>query len=216
LINKLASLLPKPLKSLAVRFDTRPIETVEALTEFAQTRASYVSQTALFGYLKARMGTRFPVYFEDEEFSASIRAAAARVYASGLSDLTVFCVATAGAESRLDRDQASGLARACYSTGLKRALTEIESGQLEADAVRDFDNRLAETVWDSAAQAGNAFSGSEADLVRYAPVVEEFKQLDREIVSNSIRFRWRDVREQFRKRVDPEALCRAWLDADRS
>jgi hypothetical protein len=43
-------------------------------------------------------------------------------------------------------------------------------------------------------------------LLRYAPIVDEFKELDREIVRNSIRFRWRDVRAQLRRRLRPEAF----------
>ena len=75
MLKKFAEMLPNPLKALAIRFDKSPIDSVDGLAEFARTRSSYVAQTSLYGYLKARMGTRFPVYFEDEVFSVSIRAA---------------------------------------------------------------------------------------------------------------------------------------------
>jgi hypothetical protein len=65
----------------------------------------------------------------------------------------------------------------------------------------------------AARQGAGAFAGSERDLVRHAPVIEDFKRLDGEIVGSSIRFRWRDVREQFGKRVDGAAVCRAWLES---
>ena len=52
----------------------------------------------------------------------------------------------------------------------------------------------AATDWAAAAAGEAAFAGSAADLVRVAPVAEEFKALDRPIVRNSMRFRWREVR----------------------
>jgi hypothetical protein len=80
-----------------------------------------------------------------------------------------------------------------------------------ADALTDFVARSAATHWASSVEGVAAFAGSENDIIRFAPVVDEFKALDREIVSNSIRFRWRDIREQLRKRIDAEGVCDDWL-----
>ena len=55
-----------------------------------------------------------------------------------------------------------------------------------------------------------AFAGSIDDLIRNAPVVDEFKALDAPIVRNSIRFRWRDVREELRRRLDAAAVAADW------
>ena len=79
------------------------------------------------------------------------------------------------------------------------------------DATEKFRLRVESTDWDKAAQGENAFGGSARDLVRYAPVVDEFKELDGAIVANSIRFRWQDVRRQLRKRLDAEGLSDDWL-----
>ena len=54
------------------------------------------------------------------------------------------------------------------------------------------------------------FSGSAADVVRFAPVSEEFKALDRTIVENSTRFRWIGVRDQLARRLDAAAVCADW------
>lgn len=45
-------------------------------------------------------------------------------------------------------------------------------------------------------------------------VINEFKELDREIVTNSIRFRWRDVRETCRRRVDGDEIARDWENSE--
>lgn len=206
----LTAFLPKSLRALAIRFDRSPIDAVDVLTEFTRTRASYVAQTSLYGYLKARMGTRFPEYFEDEVFSTSIRIASVNLFVSCLGDLTVYAVAIAGGDRRLGEAEAAALARHCFKHGMERALADLAPEWVPDNAFRDFANRAAGTLWANAARGAAAFAGSEKDIIRFAPVVDEFKALDQEIVSNSIRFRWRDIREQLQKRVDAEGVCNDW------
>jgi hypothetical protein len=52
------------------------------------------------------------------------------------------------------------------------------------------------------------FSESPAALVRWAPIAPELKQFDQEIVENSIKFKWRDVRRDLGKRLDAAAVAR--------
>ena len=79
-----------------------------------------------------------------------------------------------------------------------------------ARVISDFASRSGLTDWDAAGVGETAFSKSPNALVEFAPVVDEYKEADREIVMNSIRFRWRDVREQLRKKIDPEAIVQDW------
>lgn len=216
MLSTVAAFLPKPFKALAVRFDRSPIDSMEALIDFDRTRASYVAQTSLYGYLKTRMGTRYREFFEDDVFSVSIRMAAAKLFVSCLGDLTVFSVALTGRAGRLDPNQAAALARHCFVEAMERTLADMAPDMVPGHAIPDFAARCAETNWANSALSTVAFSGSEEDIVRFAPVVDEFKALDREIVSNSIRFRWRDVREQLRKRLDAEGVRDAWLSLDTS
>lgn len=209
-IRQVWSALSGPVSALKVRFDKSPIDSPDSLSEFVRTRAAYISQTSLYGYLKARMGTQYRVYFEDETFSAVIRAAALKLFVSCTGDLSVFAVATAGRDGRLQASEMTALARHCFATALERTLSDEDRRLLPPELVAAFERRTESTYWSNAAVGENAFSGSGADLVRYAPVIDEFKALDEEIIRNSIRFRWRDVREQFRRRVSPEALCRRW------
>ncbi len=211
--GKLAALvdsIPRPLKALAIRFDKSPIDNVESLTEFTRTRASYVAQTSLYGYLKTRMGTRYREFFEDEVFSVSIRVAAAKLFVSCHGDLSVYAAAVAGRDAPSAPEEAAALAVHCFRHGLERALAEVPPDMVPGDAIDDFAARCAETHWANAAQGAAAFAGSQKDIIRFAPVVEEFKTLDEEIVTNSIRFRWRDIREQLRKRIDSDCVLNDW------
>jgi len=193
-------------RGVSTRFDRSPIGSVESLTGFVGTRSAYVAQTALYGYLRTRMGTQYREIFQDEAYSVSMRQSAAQLFVSCLGDLTVFAVATAAAEGRLTQEQAAALAEQCFETGARRTLTESNTTVSIEEAVAAFRDRAGKTRWPDAAVGDAAFVNSPDDLVRFAPVIDEFKDLDREIVTNSIKFKWRDVREQFRKRVDPEGI----------
>lgn len=200
-------MLRGPLRALRERFDRSPVDSVEALTKFVHTRAAFVSQTALHGYLKARMGTQFQKFFQDDTFSQSIRIAAIKLFVSCAADLAVFAAATAARDRALDASEAEALARHCFRQAVRRCLEADDMQHVPAEAFGAFDARIAGTIWANAALGEHAFDQSAADLVRFAPVVEEFKRQDALIVRNSIRFRWRDVREQLRTRIVAEAVC---------
>ena len=183
--------LPVP-RVLKLRFDRSRLETIGSLIEFIHTRSSYIAQTSLHGYLKTRMGTSYRQWFEDDSFSQSIRIASVRVFLSCLSDLTVFSVATAGRQTAVDDASLKALADHAFR---KAALAGL-AGQPERDDLdatfEAFDRRTATENWRTAAEGRSAFSGSEVDLVRYAPVIDEYRELDR------------DNRDQF----DPLSMAR--------
>lgn len=201
---------PQILRALTLRFDRSPFDTVDKLIEFVQTRAAYVAQTSLYGYLKTRMGTRYRVMFEDDIYAGSINFAKWRIYASCLSDLAVFAAATTRDRSGLSQTEAAELARYCFENAVKNTFHEAEDPDLESQIIENFSRRLDAVDWTSAGEGENAFGQSPVDLIKWAPVVDEFKDLDSEIVINSTRFRWRDVRDQLRKRIDASAIAAEW------
>lgn len=208
--GRVATVVAALRASLEDRFFPRPIGSVDALERFVGTRAAYVAQTSLYGYLKTRMGTRYPEHFNDPVFALSIRAAAVRLFASCAADLTVYAVAVTGAEGRLDAAASAGLAQHCFGGALAAGLGASAGEELPADAPARFAGRAQRTLWAGAARGLDAFAGSADDLIRFAPVTDAFKALDRDIVRNSIRFRWLDVRGQVNRRVDGAAVCADW------
>ena len=206
----IASVPSRWRRFFAIRFDNSRIQTVDNLVEFIQTRAAYVAQTSLYGYLKTRMGTRYRQIFEDEEFLPSINSAKWRTYAACLSDLAVFAAATAGIEDGLSDREITELARYCFKTAVRQTFDDAEADKMRSEIAARFDKRISSVVWHDAAAGEKAFTSSPLELINSAPVAEEFKQLDKEIVTNSIRFRWRDVREQLRKRIGREAIRTDW------
>lgn len=210
MILSLLQTLSGPFKSIAERFDRTPIESVENLYLFARTRASFVAQTSLFGYLKARMGTQFREYFTDDIFAHAIQASSVKVFVSCLSDLTVYVVANVADSGRLTNTEAEAMARQCFDLGMRGGLVDIDRKMVPADARERFEQRLRETDWSAATAGDVAFALSPGDLTRFAPVIDDFKKLDRKIVATSIGNKWREVRTSFRDRAVPDRIAIDW------
>jgi hypothetical protein len=192
------------------RIDRRPITSVERLIEFNQMRGAYVAQTSLYGYLKTRMGTKYVQLFQDDTFAASIDKAKWAVFASCLADLSVFSCALVQQDSDLDRDGAADLAIHCFSRAVDRTFESGVRQSVGDPAIAAFQARACLADWHDAAEGENAFGRSPIDLIAFAPVIDEFKELDSEIVMNSMRFRWRDVRQQLRRRLSAAEISEDW------
>jgi len=77
-----------------------------------------------------------------------------------------------------------------------------------ADAISAFDARLAETDWSGTAASRDNFTRSPGAVVKWAPIADELKKYDVEYVENSVKFAWANIRRQFEKRLDRDALTR--------
>jgi hypothetical protein len=161
------------------------------------------------------MGTRYPHVFQDDVFIASVDIAKLHIYAACLSDLAIFAVSRvlqdfpAGpAACLLDTETCRALALHCFERGL--ADNTEQAGAVAAfspeEALADFRRRLAFWDWAGGAQGRAIFTESPAALVRWAPIAQALKRHDEEIVENSIKYTWRDVRQALDKRVDGAAV----------
>lgn len=185
----------------------QPLDTVDALADFVSARSAYVSQKKLYGYLKTRMGTRYPTMFEDEQFIASINIAKAHIFAACLSDMTLFAVADVGAQGRLSREGKDALARLCFRRGLDANAAQLAHADAAASWNETFEARLADVQWDNVAAGGDVFGTSPAALVEWAPIAPQLKAHDREIVENSLKFAWIEIRRDYRRLVDRAAIA---------
>lgn len=209
LLTKVLAFLPEFAARFRIRRDSGPIDSVEALSTFVSTRSAFVAQKTLYGYLKTRMGTRYPSMFEDDVFASSIDIAKMHVFAACLSDLALFAASRALQGESADQSAYRGLALHCFRRGLRD--NEEQSLDTEgfslAEALAEFERRLAFYDWGSGLPAPELFTASPAALYEWAPIAPQLKRDDKEIVQNSIRFTWRDVRVQLDKRIDPAAIA---------
>jgi hypothetical protein len=195
---------------LKTRRDVSPIDSTPALQQFIATRATYLAQKTLYGYVKTRMGIRYPAMFEDKDIIASLNIAKLHVFAACLSDLSIYAVAVALRGRPLGNDDRQELARRCYAAGLRELIPDAPAAFSVQDYIGEFDRRLAETDWQNGALQPENFTLSPAALFRWAPIADQLKKFDSEIVENSVKYAWRDIREQFQKRVDAPAIYADW------
>ena len=187
----------------------RPVNDPASLERFLYTRASYVAQTSLYGYLKARAGTRYPELFADDVFAGSINNAKWQIWLACLADL---CVYTGGLVFRrvaVRSEDVTRLMMQALDAILDEAGIPADAGPEFAAAVEAARQRVRKTQWALISDDATPFSESPLALVQWAPVIDEFKRLDEEIVSNSVRFRWQEVRRDLRASLDAEALLAA-------
>ena len=191
-----------------------PINDLESLKYFLQTRASYIAQTSLYGYLRTRAGMRYPELFDDDVFVVSINGAKWHMWLACLSDLAVYCGGMLRAKApgspadigRLMQEMVEDILR---ETGIPEdADKEFPE---HAERVR---GRLKHVNWNAVTDDEGPFSHSPEALVRYAPVMEELKQLDAEVVKNSVRFHWQEIRRHVREHMDADAVLTAARDAN--
>ena len=186
--------------------ETHPIDTEAELCRFVATRASLVAQKTLYGYLRTRIGTRYPEAFREPDFARSIDIAKLHVYAACLSDLSIHAIARALADPRVDDESRRALATASLRSGLDdNARSFVESFSRE-DAETAHQARLAAVDWTRAATGRESFGTSPAALVRWAPIAPELKRHDEEIVENSMRFAWQEIRADLERRLDAGAI----------
>lgn len=183
------------------------ISTVAQLGDFIATRAAFVSQKTLYGYVQTRMGMEYARNFQDDVFLASLNIAKMHVFAACLSDLTIYTVAEALAGIRTSHETSRAIARHCFRSAIEENMKFAPTKRWAPDAISEFEERLKDTIWEFGALKPENFTRSPRALVRWSPIAPELKQHDTEIVENSIKFAWLDVREDFRRRVDRQAIA---------
>lgn len=183
------------------------ISTVADLCEFAATRAAFVSQKTLYGYVQTRMGMEWSKAFQEKVFATSLNIAKMHVFAACLSDLVIYAVAEALAGARFDDETRCAVARHCFRSAINENMKFAPTLHWASDAIEEFDARLVDTIWNIGALMPENFTRSPLALVRWAPIAPELKRHDTEIVENSIKFTWLGVREDFRRRLDRDAIA---------
>ena len=175
----------------------KKIKNLDDLENFIQTKAAWVSQVTLYGYLKTRMGTRYVLHFDNDEFIGSVNLAKWNIYSTALQDLTFFVFSYLKVNfnySDLDRSKEIFL----------KILDDEISNKMPLDIVehtkKTFDERLRNISWENYCN-DLPFNPSALSLYKWAPIAEELKTLDRKIVLNSVILKWDVVKKEFKERI---------------
>jgi len=174
-----------------------PLDSASSYENFMGTRSAFIAQKSLYGYLKTRMGMKYPKMFDDQEFVDSINIAKWNIYAACLSDLAVFMTANTLLQSG-DKEEVLQIARTLHGNCV-RSRFDMDEFAGDPDAlITEFANRLALVDWSTASKFDGAFRTSPKALMHWSPIADELKKFDEPLVHNSIKFSWQAKRREFR------------------
>ncbi|NIA69957.1 hypothetical protein HBA54_15240 [Pelagibius litoralis] len=209
LLKMALNFVPDFVARLTVRRDSGPLDSLDSVCSFVSTRSAFVAQKTLYGYVKTRMGTRYPSMFENDVLISSVNIAKMNIFAACLSDLAIYAATRTLRDASPDGAVYRDLALRCFKRGLSDNEEQVLSTNAfsPSEALAAFEQRLAFQDWYGGLPAPELFTASPAALFKWAPIAPELKRQDKEIVENSIRFTWRDVRAQFEKRIDAAGVA---------
>ena len=173
------------------------IDNLDKLEEFIQSKSAWVTQVTLYGYLKTRMGTRYVLHFDNDEFMKSVNLAKWNIYAVALQDLIFFTF------SHLKKNlnyQDVDKAKEIFFKILDDEITNKMPLEIIEEAKKIFYERLQNINWDNYCN-DLPFNPSALSLYKWAPIADELKVLDRKIVLNSVILKWDVVKKEFKERI---------------
>jgi len=174
------------------------ISNLDELEDFIQSKSAWVTQVTLYGYLKTRMGTRYVLHFENDEFMASVNLAKWNIYAVALQDLTFFTFSYL--KNNLNYQEVDK-AKEIFLKILDDETTNKMPLDIIEEAKKNFNERLQKINW-STYYNDLPFNPSALSLYKWAPIADELKQLDRKIVLNSVILKWDIVKKEFKERAN--------------
>ena len=173
------------------------ISNLDDLENFIQTKSAWVSQVTLYSYLKTRMGTRYVLHFENDEFMSSVNLAKWNIYSVALQDLTLFTFSYLNKNFNYND---TIKAQEIFFKILDDEVSNKMPINIIEDAKKNFNERLQKINWTNHYD-DLPFNPSALSLYQWAPIADDLKTLDRKIVLNSVILKWDIVKKEFKERI---------------
>ena len=172
----------------------KSINSKKDLQKFIQQRSAHVTQTTLYGYLKTRIGVKFTAMVDDEVFSKSINIAKWNIYMTALADCAFYAFSYLISEKNLKENDCKEIYLDIIENEKANGLTD----EIYLRAKQEFLNRYDKIDFNKY-YLENPFKESCLALYNWAPIADELKILDKEIVLNSMRLKWNLKIDEFKK-----------------
>ena len=176
----------------------KKLNNLDELEEFIQTKSAWVAQVTLYSYLKTRMGTRYVLHFENDEFMKSVNLAKWNIYAVSLQDLTFYVFSYLKINFQF---QDLEKAKEIFNNILDDEILNKMPQDIIEETKKTFEERLSKMNWDNQIN-DYPFNQSALSLFRWAPIADELKNLDRKIVLNSMILKWDIIKKEFSERIE--------------
>ena len=171
----------------------KKIRNLNDLENFIQTKSAWVSQVTLYSYLKTRMGTRYVLHFDNDEFMESVNKAKWNIYAVALQDLSFFVFSYLNVNSNFQEIEKS---KEIFLNILDDETNNNMPLEIIEEAKQNFNKRFNSINWEKYYN-DIPFNQSALSLYRWAPIADELKNLDRKIVLNSVILKWDIIKKEF-------------------
>ena len=161
------------------------INSQDDLTNFIKEKSAFVTQSTLYGYLKTRMGLKQNMMFTDDVFVESVNKAKWNIFSEAVADLTFYAVSFLNKKYNINNLDPYIM----YETILDN---EIITG-LPKDLCEKYKSKFKEKINSFNIKEysdKSPFTNSCNALFHWAPIADELKELDKEIVINSIKNKW--------------------------
>ena len=175
----------------------KKIKNLDELEHFIQTKSAWVTQVTLYNYLKTRMGTRYVLHFDNDEFMGSVNLAKWNIYSVSLQDLTFFTFSYLKANSNY---QETDKAKEIFNKILDDEISNQMPLKIIEEARVNFEERFQNINWDNY-YTDIPFNPSALSLYKWAPIADELKALDRKIVLNSMILKWDVIKQEFQNLI---------------
>ena len=190
--------LINPVKKLFL--GEKKIKNFDDLKNFISKKSAYVSQFTLYGYLRTRMGgINFYKSLNDLPFNTSVNIARWNIFLVAVQDLLLFTFSYI--YNKQDRSVITNV-----NEFFKKILEEQEpfglSVELKNKSIQEFEERIKKVNWHMCYKI-KPFEKSCEALFTWAPIADQLKDLDKEIVINSMDVQWQNVMIDFVKLLQP-------------
>ena len=175
----------------------KKIKNLDELEHFIQTKSAWVTQVTLYNYLKTRMGTRYVLHFDNDEFMSSVNLAKWNIYSVALQDLTFFTFSYLNVNFNF---QDTEKAKEIFDKILDDEISNKMPINIIKESRKSFEERLQNINWDIY-YSDLPFNLSALSLYKWAPIADELKTLDRKIVLNSMILKWDVVKQEFQNLI---------------
>ena len=194
----------------------KKINDINSLCWFLNTRASYVSQSTLYGYLRTRAGTRYPELFKNPDIVISINIAKWHIWLACLADLSLFMGQLIYQSGQVSEQALRHIMKTTSEQILDATGAPQEAGSAFVSAQQAVRKLIQTHDWTLVQDGDSLFSRSADALVYWSPIADELKDRDTQIVTNSIRFCWIDIRRQAHRLLMVDDLIKSSALCDKS
>jgi hypothetical protein len=197
LLELLGSILPKKRKS----------DWASAI-EAIRAGAAFLAQGSSYSYLRARTLLAGPRLFQDAGFGFALQICKWETFAVAAQDLIL--IVETEIRDRLPPDPES---KARVLAGFYREVLESESlpehraDRGWADAVEEFDARLARFMREAPQKADTISEATALRLLQHAPIDDSVREADRMMIINNVAFRTIDHLSTLRQKLDFPAIA---------